>query len=112
MRSVYDMNSDPMLVLDGKGAIVIIYTAFVDLVGITEKDAVGRDLFGRFVCLPDRATLASRLRVAIQNDVDVVTESAELVVPGGARKYTVTCRAVEKDAESAFRVLLRFTEER
>ena len=108
---MFDMNSDPMLVLDGNGATIIINTAFADLVGIAEEDTMGRDLLGQFVCLPDQTALTARLKTAVENDLDFIRESVELDCPGGARTYTVTGSVIAKGDESPHHVLVRFTEE-
>ena len=112
VRNVFDMSPDPVLVIDGAGEALIFNTAFAGLLRITEEGAAGRDLLNDLICLPDRETLGSRLKSVVENDVDLITESVELDLPAGLRRYTVTCRVIGKDDESPYHVLVSFAEEK
>ncbi len=110
VRAAFDMNDDPMAVLDAGGRIVVANTAFSRLTGVSQDDVGGADPLAVQNDLLNQADLAPKLNAALDEGEDFDAEF-ETSADDGKRRFVVTGRIIKKDEDFPCRILLRITEQ-
>jgi two-component system CheB/CheR fusion protein len=112
VRSIFDMNGDPMAVLDEDGKMLIANTAFSELGDITQEDVKGTDMLGFHSGITEQTDLNSKLKTALEKSTDFKTQPFEIESPKGKQSFTILGRVIKKDEDFPYRVLLQFEKQR
>jgi two-component system CheB/CheR fusion protein len=108
VRAVYDMNEDPLVVLDGKGRIVIANTSYSELMDIDQKDVVGADFAELHENISRKIGLKTKLTAALKSGEDFTTKEFEASTSTGSQNFSMAGRIIEKDQDIPYRILLQF----
>jgi two-component system CheB/CheR fusion protein len=112
VRSVFDMNDDPLAVTDTEGSIVIANTAFSRLSGIPQEELDGTDIFSLPGAPFKKSDLQSRMSRAEGNDEQSFPSlTFRFSTAGSPVRYTAGGRMVRRSPDRPMRVLLRFQQE-
>ena len=111
VRTIFDMYSDPMAVLNKEGKVVIANAGFSELMNLTKNDISGIDLVNIQTDLWEKVDLAGALKAAIKENKDFQTKGLEVDTPEGPRRFTISGRIIKKDVHFPYRILLHFSEE-
>ena len=109
MRALFDMNPDPMAVLDEDGKVVIANTALSGRMAIDQKEIEGTDLLGTSKVF--NAVQSAELKAALEDGRDFTPRGFEMNTPEGEERFTVAGRIMRNDENVPYRILLRFTAE-
>ena len=112
VRTIFDMYTDPMAVLDKSGKVVIANAGFSELMHLKEDEIPGVDLLNVWPGLWKNVDLAGALQAAINENKDFQTKGLEIGIPGGTRRFTISGRIIKKDEHFPYRILLHFSEEK
>ncbi|WP_372683176.1 chemotaxis protein CheB [Desulfosarcina sp.] len=107
-RSVFDMNPDPIAVLDSHGRVVIANAGFAELLEITEKEVNGLDLVSAELGCFASIDLKSKLQVALKKNEDFATRPFEMKSPKEAQRFVIRGRIIKVGDHSPYRILLHF----
>ncbi len=105
-RAVFDMDPDPMAVLDDGGGIVIANQALSRRMTIAQEEIEGTDLLKVF-----NSVQSSELKAALEEGRDFTLRGFEMNTPEGEEIFTVAGRIIRKDENTPYRILLRFKAE-
>ena len=106
VRSVFDMITDPLAVLDSEGRIDIANTAFTKEIGIVQAKVKGINLLDIQNSVPERSELAEKLRHAVEKGEDFQIDTA---APAGKESGSrLKGRILRSDDEPPYRTLLQF----
>jgi two-component system CheB/CheR fusion protein len=108
VRAVFDMNTDPMAVLDADCKMLIANTALSELLNITQEDVKGTELLCFDPRIPQKLDLESKLKTAMEQGTDFKTQAFEIELPEGKQQFTIQGRVVKKDEDFPYRILLQF----
>jgi two-component system CheB/CheR fusion protein len=111
VRHVFDMNSDPMAVLDNKGRMVIVNTAFSELLNIAEKEVNSLDLLSAQPSSLEAIDLGSKLETALKEDKDFTTRAFEMKSPGRNQRFVIHGRVIKGGDDYPYRILLQFVKQ-
>ena len=109
-RSVFDMNADPIAVLDNNGRVVIANTEFANLLNIDGKEVIGLDLVSDSAKLSrfESIDLRLQLQAALKKDKDFTTRPFEVKSPEEAQRFAIHGRIIKVGDHSPYRILLHF----
>jgi two-component system CheB/CheR fusion protein len=110
-RALFDMNPDPMAVLDGNGRVVIANTALSGRLHIAPDDIRGVDLFVAESGMLNAESLTPALKTALAAGKDFSVQTLEMETPNGKERFAVSGRIMRKDGNAPYQILLRFTAE-
>jgi two-component system CheB/CheR fusion protein len=111
VRSVFDMNQEPLAVLDQDGKLVIANTAFDSLMSLSGFEVEGRDVFSLEHGVLQRTDLKRRLRESLQEGRDFSSTTFEVDAGEGSPAYAVHGRVIRHGADLPYRILLHFKKE-
>jgi two-component system CheB/CheR fusion protein len=111
VRSVFDMNPEPLAVLDQDGKLVIANTAFYELMNLSGRETEGMDVFSLEHGVLQRTDLGQRLREALEKGRDFRSTTFELDSGQGRKRYSVEGRIIRHGPELPYRILLHCSEE-
>jgi PAS domain-containing protein len=111
VRHVFDMNQEPMTVLDNKGRVVIVNTVFSELLNVAEKKVNGLDLLSAQPSSLDAIDLSSKLATALKEDKDFTTRPFEMTPPGGIRRFVIRGRVIKGGDDDPYHILLQFVKQ-
>jgi two-component system CheB/CheR fusion protein len=112
VRAVFDMNTDPMLVLDKDGKMVIANTAISELIGISQENIRGTDFFDFQVGISEQTDLKSKFKTASKQAKNFITEAFEVKSSDGNQRFRIDGHIIKKDKNFPYRILLRFIKQR
>ncbi|MGM0644466.1 MAG: chemotaxis protein CheB [Thermodesulfobacteriota bacterium] len=110
LKLVFNMNPDPMAVLDHDGNIVIANTGFFRLIGFASEDAEQDKPITFPTDIFTNAELEKRLKNAYENGIDFTTDPTELKTGLDGTQIAIHGRCIENSTDSPYRILLRFME--
>ncbi len=107
-RQIFDMNADPLVVLEQEGTIVLANSAFTDIVKTSPEKAAGMDIFQINSRLPWWADLIANLNKALEKkeNFEIITGKRSSSKTEGA--YRVMGQIIRLDDDRPHRILLRF----
>ncbi|WP_419656355.1 MCP methyltransferase/methylesterase, CheR/CheB-like with PAS sensor domain [Desulfosarcina variabilis str. Montpellier] len=108
VRNVFDMNEDPMAVLDAEGKIVLANASFARLINLPEEKIAGLDVFDINNGLLAATDLKSRLAEAAEKKKDFTIAAKEITQTDGADNYFINGRIIRIDDAQPYRILLQF----
>ncbi len=111
VRSIFDMYSDPMAVLNKEGEVVIANAGFTELMHLPKGGISGVGLVHLHPDLWEKVDLAGFLKAAINENKDFQTKGLEMDTPGGPRRFIIRGRIIKKDEHFPYRILLHFSKE-
>ncbi|BBO87289.1 CheR family methyltransferase [Desulfosarcina ovata] len=114
VRDIFDMNEEPMAVLDAKGRIVLANAAFSDLMKLPDEKIAGLDVLDIKNGLLAATDLKTRLMDAAEKKRDFTITASEITQADRANKYFINGRIIRTDdgEEEAYRILLQFVKEK
>jgi two-component system CheB/CheR fusion protein len=109
VRSVFDMNKDPLAVLDEQGRVVIANTALCRLLDLSMQKIEGIDIFSLDKADLRSTDLQSKLQSALKADKDFETNPFQLDTEQGRKTISLKGQVVHQGKkERPYRVLLQF----
>lgn len=108
MRSVFDMNAAPLVVLDDQGKMVIANKEFSDLTSIDQKDIKGQKIQAIHQDISAASRLDSHLQSAIHNQKDFEIQNVVIPTPAGKTKFVIHGRIINRGGSLPYHILLRF----
>jgi two-component system CheB/CheR fusion protein len=112
VRAVYDMNEDPLVVLDSKYHIVIANTSYSELMGTAQKDVAGVDFIKLHADVSRKIGLETKLAAALKRSENFNTKKFEFKTSTGSLNFSISGRIIEKDKDFSYRILLQFIGDR
>ncbi len=111
VRTIFDMYTDPMAVLNKEGKVVIANTGFSELMHSTD-DISGIDLVRLQPRLWEQIGLAGSLKTALTENKGFQTKGLEIHTPAGPRRFNLSGRIIKKAENFPYRILLHFSQEK
>jgi len=112
VRDIFDMNEDPMAVLDARGRLVIANATFAGLMKLPEEAISGLDVLDIENGLLAATGLKSRLADAAEKKKGFQIAASEITQSDGANKYLINGRVIRADDDQPYRILLHFLKEK
>lgn len=109
VRSVFDMNSDPLVVTDGAGVANIANSAFTDLLQVQAAKIEGASILKGEYALATSKTALSKLATLIKRKHDFSDLPISIKTMEGKQKFLASGTKVIGDSKSHYKVLLRLT---
>lgn len=110
VRAVFDVNSDPMLVLDEDGKMMIANKVLSELIKISQEDIPGTDLFDFKSDLAVEVELKSRLKTALEQGKGFNTEAFEIDTSDGKQIFSVHGQIIRKESKVSS-ILVQFVKQ-
>ncbi|MFH2060506.1 MAG: CheR family methyltransferase [Pseudomonadota bacterium] len=111
IQAIFDMNHEPTAVLDDKGKAVVGNTAFSNLMDLREEQIEGLDMLASKIGIPKTIGLKSKLKNALSEIKDFETGAFVLKTSSNNKKLKIHGRIITQDADSPYRILLKFLEQ-
>jgi two-component system CheB/CheR fusion protein len=108
VRHAFDMNPDPIAVLDRQGRMIIANSELSGLFGVAQNDINGMDFLSLKPGIFETIELKSELAAAISQDKDFTTHPVEVKSPDGIQRFTIHGRIIKGDDDDPYRILLHF----
>ncbi len=107
VNAIFDMNPEPMVVLDDHFKAVIYNTSFSELMDVSQNKVNELDIGFFQRKIPKHTGLASKLKKAIKDGKRFETKSFVLKTSEGEQRYKIQGRIIIKDDEFPYRLLLQ-----
>ena len=112
VRAIFDMNPEPLAVLNQEGKMVIFNTALSRLMHIS-PDAIEKIEAADFLTTAkDKADLNAKLKSALEKDRDFEINNFEMQLPEGEQRFTLHGRIIKGNEKFPYRILLQFKNDR
>jgi two-component system CheB/CheR fusion protein len=111
VRSVFDMNQEPLGVLDREGRLVIANTAFYNLMNVSQSEVEGKDVFSLEQGILEHTDLKNRLLEALEKGHDFQSTPFRLDGPQGGQSYSIGGTIIRHSREVPYRILLHIQQE-
>jgi PAS domain-containing protein len=111
VRSVFDMNTDPLAVLDSDGRIVIANAAFTALMGIAPEKVRGLELHDIQNGMTDKSELSEKLKRAVERGEDFQTDAVLPALTADKGAFQLKGRIHRGEETQPYRILLQFARE-
>jgi two-component system CheB/CheR fusion protein len=108
VRDVFDMNEDPMAVLDAQGKLIIFNTAFSEVMKIEESQTQGMDVFAIHNGLLGETDLKAKLNTATESKHNFEVDADRVIRSDNANQYRIKGRVLQTGEDSPYRILLHF----
>lgn len=112
IRNVFDMNSDPLVVVDQAGKMVIANSAFADMMKIDPERIKDIDMFNINTKLLGSTDLIAELKAALKTGENFQISPGKTSSSGKTGSYLIIGQTIRTDNDLPYRILLRFTKER
>jgi two-component system CheB/CheR fusion protein len=112
VRDIFDMNDDPMAVLDTQGKLIIFNTAFARVMTVDEQNMQGTDVFDIHNGLLSETDLASKLKNAAANKQNFQIDASEVTLSRRTDRYLINGRIIQTGDDPPYRILLQFIKAR
>jgi two-component system CheB/CheR fusion protein len=106
VSDIFDMNPDPMFVLNDNFKVVLCNTSFSKLMGISPEQVSELKITGAQSRFPKHIGLTSKLKKAMKDGKDFETKSFLLKTLEGEQRYAIYSRIIGEDYELPYRILL------
>lgn len=103
-RLIFDMNNEPMAVLDQNGNMVIANTALSSAINVDQNQILGMDVLGSTATLVQQNELKTKLELALKNTQNFTLEN--FLIKND--HYRVDARIINPEAGFPYRILLKF----
>jgi len=109
VRAIFDINKDPMVVLDKNSCIVIANTCYSTLMDIDLKHLKGMDFIPPLKkMLSQKQDLKTQLKTAMETNKDFISDIIDFETAFGKKSYTIKGSILKKDKSFPYRILLQF----
>jgi len=112
IRSVFDMNSDPLAVIDGRGNIVVANEAFTDLIEVEQQHINEVNVFSLYKGILKETDLQTQLSEAVETgnsfESEVFTFMKQEQTKREAVRYFIKGRAINTKQRNQLKILLFF----
>jgi two-component system CheB/CheR fusion protein len=105
VRRVFDLNPEPMGVLDGSGSVVVANAALTRLLGIDPEDVEGVDIFGGRVGISEQHDLKSMVETALAEEKDFRSAPVEVK----SSRVVIRGQVIQGGGDGDHRILVLFT---
>jgi two-component system CheB/CheR fusion protein len=110
VRRVFDMNPDPLAVLDREGRLVIANTVFTRIMNIEQDDVEGTDIMDLENKVLTDTNLKKKLTSALKEDRDFTTKPVSISTDGAEKQFRISGQVIRQEEEDPYRILLVFEE--
>ncbi len=107
-RTVFDMHTDPMAVVDADARLVIANTAFSEQMDIEEETIENTDILTALGDIPEKIDLRSRLKSTFNQGNTLKIQSFEVQTSQGKQRFALHGRVIQKKENEPCRILLHF----
>ena len=107
-RAIFDMNSDPMVVIDENGKMVIANTTFRNILGIDQTELEKRTIHDLDEFIPKSLDLKSKLKTQLEKSKDFTTTTFKLKSTNHTQIYSINGRMIPCAQNHQYRLLLKF----
>ena len=108
VRHAFDMNPEPIAVLDSQGRMVIANTQLSKLLGVAQNKVNDMDFLsvqpGTFRAID----LKSELKTALKKGKDFTTRPVEVKLPDSSQSFAIHGRIIKSRDDNPYRILLHF----
>ena len=111
VRSIFDMNEDPMVVLDKKGKLVIANMGYSKLMKTAQKNLEGTDFIKSLTQLSKQSDIKENLINALNRDKDFTTKAFDMITPTGKLQFAVQGLIINKEKNFPHCILLKFVKQ-
>lgn len=111
VRHAFDMNPDPVAVLDNQGRIVIANTKLSKLFSLNQNEVKGSDFVSLQSSIFKPIALKSELKAAVKEGKDFTTRAVEMTSPEGSQRFAIYGRIIKGSDDYPYRILLQFLKE-
>jgi len=108
IRKIFDMNADPLVVLDQEGKMITANLAFADTMKIPPEKIKGMDIFNIHHHLLGRTDLAANLKGALEKGENFEIRPGKPSSSKEKGAYRVVGQIIRIDDDWPYRILLRF----
>lgn len=108
---ILDVNTDPLVIVDEQGKMVIANTAFSRLVGIRQNEITGMDVHIIQEKTKRKIGLEKKLLTALQKGDDFRTVTFNLGTGKEFRKFSIYGKKIKMGTNLPYRILLRLVKE-
>jgi len=112
VRAVFDMNTEPLAVLDKESRLIIANTALSGILGLAQEDVLGKDIFALEVLSGGQTDLESGLKAALDQGKDFKKQAIEIDTSEGRQKYAVSGHVIKKEEDFPCRILLQLIKQK
>jgi two-component system, chemotaxis family, CheB/CheR fusion protein len=108
VRTLFDLNPDPMAVLDENGRVIIANRALSKVMNVPPEEIVGKDMLDLQTLVNVKADLKLKLKSALKQGKNFKTRAFEIKSSEGKQKFFISSRILKNIEDSTYRVLLQF----
>ncbi len=112
IRNIFDMNSDPLVVLDQEGKMVTANSAFADITNLRPEKIKDMDIFNINSRLPGGGDLMADLKTALAKGENFQISPGKMSPSEKTGAYLMMGQIIRTDDALPYRILLRFVKER
>jgi two-component system CheB/CheR fusion protein len=110
-RSIFDMNDEPMAVLDQDGNFVMANIALTSILGVSQENINGMNIYSTLKIKDDASELKLKLDNALEKSEDFIIENFAFKDKTDGSKYTIKARIKDSETIFPYKILLRFIEQ-
>lgn len=107
-RSVFDLNNEPIAVLDKDGNMVIANTAMSSVIGVSQQSIQGMSVFAALGSKTGDVELKSKLDKALKDAGGFSIGDFVFAKQNGKQHYTLEAATINAEPDFPYRILLRF----
>jgi two-component system, chemotaxis family, CheB/CheR fusion protein len=108
VRTIFDLNPDPVVVLDENGRMIIANTALSKVMNVSPEVIEGKDIADLQTLVNVKADLKLKLKSALKQGKDFKTRAFEIKSSEGKQKYFINARMLKNIDGSKYLILLQF----
>jgi two-component system CheB/CheR fusion protein len=111
IRDIFDMNTDPMAVLDDQGELILANKAFARVMKVDEQNTQSADVLNIQNGLLGQTDLKLKLKDAVAHKENFQIDASQFTRPDVADRYSINGRIIQTKAGPPYRILLHFLKE-
>jgi two-component system, chemotaxis family, CheB/CheR fusion protein len=108
VREVFDVNDDPMAVIDARDKLVIGNTAFARAMKVDECNLQGLDVSNLKGGILGEADLASKLKTAAAKKQNFQIDASGVTRADGTDGYLINGKVIQTEDDASYRIFLHF----
>jgi two-component system CheB/CheR fusion protein len=108
VRTIFDLNPDPLAVLDENGRMIIANTALSKVIEIPQEEIDGKDMLDLQPLVKITADLKTKMKGALKQGKNFKTRAFEIKSSEGKHKYFIDARLLKNNEDSIYRILIQF----
>ncbi len=108
MRTIFDMNNDPLSVVDENGRIIIANKALSEVMNVSPDEIEGMNMLDPQTFFFDTEDLKLKLKNALKRGKNFKTRVIEVKSSEGKHKFFINGQCFRSTENSTYRILLQF----